>query len=79
MTDVREIAENTDYSYTCSKEVPVLADGVYTKAPDSSFTLDYVLIFDKNLIKVKNFSVINSDKARTSSDHSPIIFDFEIA
>ena len=33
-------------------------------------------IYDHNIWG--NFSAINSDKARTSSDHSPIIFDFEI-
>lgn len=78
MTDVREIAENTDYSYTCSKGVPVLVDGIYTKAPDPNFTLDYIFVLGKDLIKAKNFSVINSDKARTSSDHSPLVFEFDI-
>lgn len=78
MTDVREITENTDYSHTCSKIKPVLKNGIYTKGGKPDFTLDYVLVFGKNMIAAKSFSVINSDKARSSSDHSPVVFEFDI-
>ena len=78
MTDVREIAEKTDYSHTCTKAMPVHKNGIYTKGGELNFTLDYMLVFGKDMINAKSFTVINSDKARASSDHIPIVFEFEI-
>lgn len=78
MTDVREIAKKTDYSHTCSKIMPVLDNGIYSKGGEPDFTLDFMFVMGKDMINAKEYSVINSDKARTSSDHSPVVFEFDI-
>lgn len=78
MTDAREIAQNTDYSHTCSNIYPILNDGIYIKGAYPDFTLDYMLVFGKDKINAKNYMIDNSDIARASSDHSPLIFEFEI-
>ena len=78
MSDVRYIAKNTDMSKTCSSEYPFYENGVYTKGIIPNQTIDYIFAYKKEYLVAERFSVINTDKSRRSSDHLPLIFDFDV-
>lgn len=83
MVDIRSIAKETDYSYTCSSGAisypyPEFKDGKFQNGVEANCIIDYLFTYTPDLIDAKSFKVINSEKARTSSDHSPLLLDFEI-
>lgn len=80
MTDVRDIAEESDRSRTCSHNMPKInpESGKYEIGAERTCTIDYIFSFKNELFTANRFCVVTSEKALCSSDHSPLIFDFEI-
>ena len=79
MIDIRKIAMKTDYSFTCSANAyPVLKEGKYVSGFRTDCTIDYMFVCGDKLISANSFSVINNEKARISSDHSPLFLEFDV-
>ena len=78
MSDVRYLAKKTDTSKTCSNVYPVYENGAYTKGITPNHTIDYIFVYGTESISAQKFSVVNNDKSTRSSDHLPLIFDFDI-
>ena len=78
MKDVRYISNESDFSFTCSNEYPVLENGIYTRGATPEYSIDHIFLYGTELVDVKKFSVINSEKALASSDHLPLILEFEL-
>ena len=76
-TDVRFVAEKTTDCHTVH-DYPILTEsGVYIAGGEPNKTIDYVFTYGKKP-EVAEFSVLSDDRARTSSDHCPIVVKFEI-
>ena len=76
-TDARFVAEKTTDCYTVH-DYPILTEsGVYIAGGEPHKTIDYVFTYGKKP-GVAEFSVLADDRARTSSDHCPIVVKFEI-
>lgn len=78
MKDIRETAERTDYSFTCSDNYPIIKDGKYIRGFKTDYTIDYIFVYGEKLMTAYSFSVNNSEKARISSDHSPLLLEFDV-
>jgi len=78
MSDVRYIAKETDNSKTCSSQYPLYENGAYIKGVVPNQTIDYIFAYKKEDISAEKFYVVNTDKSRRSSDHLPLILDFDI-
>ena len=79
LKDVRTLLDDYYDADTCSSIYPKHTDtGYYYDGVMPDFTIDYIFIYKDEKIKALNFEVINTQVARDSSDHSPLIFDFEI-
>ena len=79
-TDVRTIAEDcTKQEYTCQDAYPQLReDGSFTKCPKApDMCIDYIFIYGEFSGKIKKFDIEISDKARTTSDHTPLWAEIE--
>ncbi len=79
--DVRTIAQAcTAQEYTCQDAYPVLQeDGSFTKCPiEPDMCIDYIFIYGKFDGRVKKFHIETNEKARTTSDHTPLIAEFEL-
>ena len=53
-------------------------DGIYYNGSSPSLTIDYIFLNKEELVKSLKFNIINSQKAKDSSDHLPLIYEFEI-
>ena len=79
MKDIRQICDESTDDFTCSYSYPKhTEDGIYYDGQKPTITIDYVFVYKSELIKAKKFSVINSQIARNSSDHSPLVFELEL-
>ena len=79
MVDVRNIALESSNSETCSLEYPKHdSDGFYYQGVQPCITIDYIFVNKEELILATSFKIDNSQIARDSSDHSPLIFEFEL-
>lgn len=77
-SDIRGIARNTTEEFTCRKDYPVRTDDdVYINGTMPMYTIDYIFAYGDGL-KAEKFDIITSQKALNSSDHCPLILDFEI-
>ena len=77
--DFRLTAEETSDEGTCGKYYPkVLPDNSVEARKHSQFIIDYIFAYNADEYKPKKFEVLTSEKARKSSDHSPILGIIEI-
>ena len=76
-TDIRHTAEITTDSHTCHEYPTLNENDEYVNGPEPSFTLDYILTYGKNALKPLKFEVLTSTDALNSSDHCPLIGEFE--
>jgi len=79
--DIRTIAEDcTKQEYTCQNAYPVLQDDEsFTKCPmEPNICIDYIFIYGEFTGKIKKFHIETNDKARTISDHTPLIAEIEL-
>ena len=78
--DVRYTADITTDTHTCRHGIGVdlfqVEDGIYEGSGKPHHTIDYVFTYGKHL-KATRFAVDISQEALNSSDHSPLIADFE--
>ena len=75
--DIRHISPITTDSHTCHG-YPVLNEkDEYVNAHEPSFTLDYILTYGKNALRPVKFEVLTSREALDSSDHCPLVGEFE--
>lgn len=79
MRDVRFLAEHTTNTST-HHPYPILNEsGVYTDgAMPTIKNLDYVFFYKKPPARMCRFEVVTSQNALDSSDHCPLLFDFEL-
>lgn len=77
MKDVRFLAKKTDNSETCG-ECPVLENGEYVRGTDAVTTIDYSFVYGNVPVLFNRFEVVKSEKAKISSDHRPLVIEFEI-
>ena len=76
-TDVRYTAKCTTDTHTLH-EYPILTEAeIYIPGNKPFRTIDYVFAYGQKLI-VTEFSVLADDRARTTSDHCPIVVKFDI-
>lgn len=78
--DIRNIAEKcTNQEYTCQFAYPVLQDDeTFAVCPvEPNICIDYIYVYGEFGGKVKSFYIETNDKARTSSDHIPLIAEIE--
>jgi endonuclease/exonuclease/phosphatase family metal-dependent hydrolase len=79
MLDVRNISRETVDTETCASVYPLhTEDGIYYNGSSPSLTIDYIFLNKEELVKSLKFNIINSQKAKDSSDHLPLIYEFEI-
>ena len=76
--DVRFISDKSDNSYTCCTVYPICENGKYINGEQPNQTIDYILAYNAEQLKAKEFLVMNTEKSRASSDHLPLIFNFEL-
>jgi endonuclease/exonuclease/phosphatase family metal-dependent hydrolase len=74
--DIRHKAADTTDSFTIHHYPLQGADGLYFCTEMPSKTLDYIFTYGEHL-KALKFAVVTSDIALRSSDHCPLIGDFE--
>ena len=78
--DIRSIAKDcTDVEFTCQSAVPVLQDDEsFLPVPiDANMCIDYIFVYGDFKGEVKKFYIETNDKARTASDHCPLIAEIE--
>ena len=79
MKDIRYIAKETDDADTVSDTYPKANEnGEYENGVMPEYTIDYAFAYGDESIFANKFSVINTQKARNSSDHSPLVIQFDI-
>lgn len=79
MNDIRFLAKETDNAKTCSSDYPAMReDGIYENSAMPDCTIDYIFVYEAAPINANKFFVFNTQKARNSSDHLPLILDFDI-
>jgi len=77
-TDVRSIAAETTDLPTCKDTYPTLnADGNYVDGIMPEYTIDYILTYGEPQLQALAFRVLTCQDALNSSDHCPLIGDFE--
>lgn len=76
MRDIRYIAKESDDSKTCGG-YPDLENGIYVRGKDATMTIDYSFVYGDIPVNFKRFAVVNSPRAMVSSDHRPLIIEFE--
>jgi len=79
--DVRYLAkESTEAEYTCANSYPLLQlDGTFKPCPQApSFCIDYIFVYGDGNVEVEKFWIENGAKARTASDHCPLICSFQL-
>jgi endonuclease/exonuclease/phosphatase family metal-dependent hydrolase len=76
--DIRYTAPITTDKHTCrdGEDIKQVEDGIYVGTGEPKHTIDYVFTY-KNHLKALKFEVNTSQEALNSSDHSPLITDFE--
>ena len=52
-------------------------NGIYSKGPMPVRVLDYLFTYGKNEIPAEKFEILTTEKALTSSDHCPLVGEFE--
>lgn len=79
MHDVRDISNDTDDYQTCASVYPLhTEDGIYYAGSVPSLTIDYIFINKPSLVNSFKFNIIKSQKAKDSSDHLPLIYEFDL-
>ena len=78
MRDVRDLAKESTDSFTAHAYPILNADGIYVDGGQPIKTLDYVFTYGDITVDAKKFAVLTEQNALDSSDHCPLIFDFEI-
>lgn len=76
-TDVRGIAEVSTDTHTIHSYPVLTEEGVYTPGDQPHGIIDYVFTYGKKL-RVSKFEVLADDRARTTSDHCPLVADFHL-
>lgn len=77
-SDVRTLCGQTTDTHTCRSGYPTrTADDTYIDGIEPQFTIDYILT-KGDRFTCKSFDVLTSQSALNSSDHCPLIFDFDI-
>lgn len=79
--DARYLAEeSTTQRYTCGDGYPLIQlDGGFLPCPvEPHFCIDYILIYGEPSVQVKQFHIETNRKARTSSDHCPLVCRLEV-
>ncbi len=76
-TDIRHVAPITTDSHTCHAYPELNENDEYVNGPKPSFTLDYIMTYGENSLKPLRFEVLTSQDALNSSDHCPLIGEFE--
>lgn len=78
MTDTRVAAREADRGHTCHG-YPVLGeDGNYRDGDAPYMTLDHILLWNANALTAERLTVLRTPAALNSSDHCPLVLDFEI-
>ncbi len=76
-TDIRHVAKVTTDSHTCHAYPEFNENDEYVNGPEPNFTLDYIMTYGENALKPLSFAVLTETDALNSSDHCPLIGDFE--
>jgi len=79
--DVRHLAEeSTEQLYTCCSSHPLLQlDGTFSPCPTvPHFCIDYIFVYGSCSVTVKRFHIETGEKARTASDHCPLVCALEL-
>ncbi len=76
-TDIRHAAGITTDSHTCHDYPKLNENDEYVNGPAPSYTLDYIMTYGENALKPLRFEVLRSTDALNSSDHCPLIGEFE--
>jgi endonuclease/exonuclease/phosphatase family metal-dependent hydrolase len=77
-TDARLVAKSSDTTHTLHEYPTLTSEGVYVHNSAAPYkTIDFVFTYGKKPA-VKTFRVLADDRAKTSSDHCPLVAEFEI-
>ena len=76
-TDIRHTAEITTDSHTCHGYPTLNEKDEYVNGPEPFFTLDYIMTYGEKALRPLKFEVLTSKDALNSSDHCPLIGEFE--
>ena len=76
-TDIRRAASVTTDSHTCHAYPTLSGNDEYVNGPKPTFTLDYILTYGENALAPLKFEVLTSREALNSSDHCPLVGEFE--
>lgn len=75
--DIRNVAEVTTDSHTCHEYPTLNEKDEYVNGPEPFFTLDYIMTYGEKALRPVKFEVLTSKDALNSSDHCPLIGEFE--
>lgn len=76
--DARLTSENTTDTLTARADYPLRQpDDTYTGGTMPTFTIDYIFTYGDGL-SAKRFDVLTTPNALNSSDHCPLVLDFEV-
>ena len=76
-SDVRETAKVSTDLLTHHDYPKLEENGIYSKGPMPVRVLDYLFTYGKNEIPAEKFEILTTEKALTSSDHCPLVGEFE--
>ncbi len=76
-SDIRHTAKITTDSHTCHAYPVLNENDEYVNGPVPYFTLDYILTYGEKSLRPLKFEVLTSEDALNSSDHCPLIGEFE--
>ena len=76
--DTRFLAENTTKEFTWHPAPTMNEQGLYTPGPRPERVLDYIYLYQDGSVRCKRFSVLTDDRAQASSDHCPLVLDFDL-
>ena len=76
--NVRATSKTTTQTRTCRDEYPEKNEnGCYANGKLPIYTIDYIFTYGQG-ISGNVFAVLTNQGALNSSDHCPLVFDFEI-
>ena len=76
--NVRATSKTTTQTHTCRDEYPEKNEsGCYANGKLPTYTIDYIFTYGHG-ISGNVFAVLTNQSALNSSDHCPLVFDFEI-
>lgn len=78
LRDTRQLAKDSTNEFTWHPCPPLGKDGLYIPGPMPVNSLDYIYVYQHPDVDLLRFQVLTDEKSLASSDHCPLILDFDL-